>query len=552
MDLRVTDPRDDKTRIEQTKGGLFKDSYCWILKNADFQRWRHGDDQESRLLWIKGDPGKGKTMLLCGIIDELKSATEDSVLSYFFCQGTDSRINNAVAVLRGLIYLLVDQQQSLISHVRKKYNHAGKQLFEDKNTWAALSKIFSDILHDPSLRNTCFIIDALDECMADLPQLLDLIVQHSSAPHVKWILSSRNRHDIEQKLMRNESRTRLSLELNAEQVSCAVDAYIDHKVSGLASVQDDKALQDQLRDLMHEKANGTFLWAALVFQELQTEDSWDVLRVIEEAPADLIALYDAMLARVLRVKRHSKFCRLVLSTATLAYRPLHLRELGVLSGLPGYISSRIQNIQRITDECGSFLTIRNSYVYLIHQSAKDYLNTNASATIFPAGRADIHYGLFSRSLQVMSETLHRDMYSLHDPGIPIDQVTQPEPDPLVQARYSCVYWVDHFYDSDHGDDLQQGGKVDKFLSQKYLYWLEALSLLGNMSEGVLSLLKLHSLLLVSINDFTLPDICTNFSPEKGRRIPVDKPSSRYAPVYSVAQTSNRECSSPDIYVSTCI
>ena len=552
LDLRATDPRDDKTRIEQTKGGLFKDSYRWILKNDDFQRWRHGDDQQSRLLWIKGDPGKGKTMLLCGIIDELESATGDGVLSYFFCQGTDSRINNAVAVLRGLIFLLVDQQQSLISHVQKKYEYSGKKLFEDKNTWAALTKIFGDILHDPSLRSTCFIIDALDECMTDLPQLLDLIMQHSSVPNVKWILSSRNRHDIEQKLVQDESRTRLSLELNAEHVSCAVDAYIDHRVSGLASVHDDKALQDQLRDQMRQKANGTFLWVALVSRELQTVESWNVLQVIEQTPTDLIALYDRMMTQILQFKHNSEFCRLVLSTATSAYRPLHLRELGVLSGLPRDISSRIRNVERITDMCGSFLTTRNSYVYLIHQSAKDYLNTNASATIFPSGRADIHYGLFSRSLQVMSETLHRDMYRLRDPGILIDQVIQPEPDPLVQARYSCVYWVDHFYNSDRGGGLQQGGKVDKFLRLKYLYWLEALSLLGNMSEGVLSILKLERLLLVSINDFTIPDICTNFSPEKGRRIPVDKPSSRYAPVYSVAQTSNREYSSPDICVSSCI
>ena len=152
----------------------------------------------------------------------------------------------------------------------------------------------------------------------------------------------------------------------------------------------------------------------------------------------------------------------------------------------------------------------------------------------------------------MSETLHRDMYSLRDPGIPIDQVAQPEPDPLAQVRYSCVYWVDHFYDSDHGDDLQQGGKVDKFLRLKYLYWLEALSLLGSMSEGVHSILNLDSLLLVSINCFALPDICTNFSPEKGRRIPVDQPSSRYAPVYPVTQANDRECSSPDISVSACI
>ncbi|KAF2268583.1 hypothetical protein CC78DRAFT_609251 [Lojkania enalia] len=70
-----------------------------ILETSDFQRWR--DDQQSRLLWIKGDPGRSKTMLLCGIVNELKkSMPKTHFLSYFFCQATDSRINNATAVLR--------------------------------------------------------------------------------------------------------------------------------------------------------------------------------------------------------------------------------------------------------------------------------------------------------------------------------------------------------------------------------------------------------------------------------------------------------------------
>jgi hypothetical protein len=36
----LTDPRDDKARIEQTKGGLLKDSYKWILDHPDFRQWR--------------------------------------------------------------------------------------------------------------------------------------------------------------------------------------------------------------------------------------------------------------------------------------------------------------------------------------------------------------------------------------------------------------------------------------------------------------------------------------------------------------------------------
>lgn len=115
--LRITDPYDDKSRIEQAKGGLLTGSYCWVLDNDDFRQWRY--NQDSRLLWIKGDPGKGKTMLLCGIIDELtKSIPNTTIVSFFFCQATNARINNATAILRGLIFLLVRHQPSLISHVR--------------------------------------------------------------------------------------------------------------------------------------------------------------------------------------------------------------------------------------------------------------------------------------------------------------------------------------------------------------------------------------------------------------------------------------------------
>jgi len=118
-------------------------------------------------------------MLLCGLIDELnKSMIKKAVLAFFFCDATDSR-NNATAVLRGLIYLLVEQHPVLIPHVRKKYDHSHNTLFQGVNTWFALSEIFTNILQDLSLNNTYLIIDALDEYTVDLPKLLVFIIQIS-------------------------------------------------------------------------------------------------------------------------------------------------------------------------------------------------------------------------------------------------------------------------------------------------------------------------------------------------------------------------------------
>src|SRR5271156_3091467 len=133
-DLRITDPWEDKQRIEAGKDRLLKDCYAWILDNADFRCWRDCDD--SKLLWIKGDPGKGKTMMMIALVEELsgrptarirseflsqprgelKANPPSSIVSYFFCQSTDSRLNNAVSVLKGLISLLVTQKRDLIGH----------------------------------------------------------------------------------------------------------------------------------------------------------------------------------------------------------------------------------------------------------------------------------------------------------------------------------------------------------------------------------------------------------------------------------------------------
>lgn len=38
--LQTTDPRNNKSRVEQTKGGLLEDLYRWILDNDEFQQWR--------------------------------------------------------------------------------------------------------------------------------------------------------------------------------------------------------------------------------------------------------------------------------------------------------------------------------------------------------------------------------------------------------------------------------------------------------------------------------------------------------------------------------
>lgn len=441
-------------------------------------------------------------MLLCGIIDMLKNTAPSANISFFFCQATDHRINNATAVLRGLIYMLVIQQPALISHLRKSYDGFGKERFEGPNSWVVLSTIFTSMLDDPRLQRAYLIIDALDECTQDQGLLLDLIAQKSSIyPSVKWVVSSRHWPSIEKGLDAATQKVRLCLELNEDSVSAAVTTYIQFKVEGLAKRNNySNGTRDAVECHLSANSHGTFLWVALVCQELANVSGWEVEELLTTFPPGLDTLYKRMMGQVCN-SRHARLLKGILAVVSVVRRPITLDELAALVDMPAGVHGNYEALAEIIALCGSFLTLRERTVSFVHQSAKDFLLKGARDEVFASGIEDMHHTVFLRSLQAMSNTLRRDIYGLGAPGFPISKVKVPEPDPLAAARYSCVYWIDHLRDCDPNknakDDFQEDGSIDLFLRQTYLHWLEALSLLKGMSEGTASMLELENLFEVS-------------------------------------------------------
>ena len=142
----------------------------------------------------------------------------------------------------------------------------------------------------------------------------------------------------------------------------------------------------------------------------------------------------------------------------------------------------------------SFLTIREEYIYFIHQSAKDYLINDAFNIVFPAGTAPIHYDMFSRSLHAMSKNLGYNIYNLQDFGLKPNE-SKPDLDPLDPLRYSCIFWYKHLYEgdgksSDYRHEISDNGAILKFFNTHFLHWLEALSLIHQVSDGILIIREL--------------------------------------------------------------
>ncbi|KAK1240176.1 hypothetical protein MKX08_007618 [Trichoderma sp. CBMAI-0020] len=435
-------PRHHKMRIEGEKGGLLRDSYCWILSHDDFQQWRESNQGE--LLWIKGDPGKGKTMLLCGVIDELiKTTAHTTNISFFFCQADRSEINQATAVLRGLIYMVVKQQPCLISYLRDAWDD-GKDVFTNVNAGVVLSEILGKILEDKRLRSTYFIIDALDECTVNLNLLLDLIVEKSSSyPHVKWIVSSRDWPNIREHLDNASQKTNLSLELNKDTISAAVATYIGHKVNQLAvKKRYDAKTQEDIHRYLLSNANDTFLWVALVCEQLNKALARNTLLLLKEFPPDLDILYKRMMDQIGELKE-ADLCQRILAIVTTVFEPVTLDELAI------FVELDDENLAEIVALCGSFLTISNRVVSLVHKSANDFLlKKEQKNIIFPSG------------------------------------IGYTKPSHRIQAL-----WLPQ----NSKEELRDGSVLDAFLRQKYLYWLEALSLLRSMSNGMISMTKLEAL-----------------------------------------------------------
>ncbi|KAM5348925.1 hypothetical protein ACJ41O_008748 [Fusarium nematophilum] len=356
-ELKWTDPTIDKLRIERTKGGLYEASSSWILAHPTYHKWRHDD---TKLLWIKGGASKGKTMLLVGITKELRPHTKldnpsaDSIFSFFFCQNTDDRLNYAVAILKGLIYLLLVQDSSLVSYLKNDYDRMGKELFDvsnnNVNAFDALSNVFRQMIQHPRSETVYLAVDALDECEDGLPDLLGLIRETSLQENsIKWIVTSRNRVDIDESLALNNPEAKLSLEVNSEAVSRAIEVYIDHKVSQVPSLKSNPGRRANVQKKLLDKADGTFLWVDLILRTIHGALGDDIVRLIDEIPSGLPPLYDRMMGDIgMSTSAYRDPCLVILSIAALAYRPLHVLELRILAGLEKYDTA---DLERIVDMC---------------------------------------------------------------------------------------------------------------------------------------------------------------------------------------------------------
>jgi hypothetical protein len=128
---------------------------------------------------------------------------------------------------------------------------------------------------------------------------------------------------------------------------------------------------------------------------------------------------------------------------------------------------------------------------LHHPSFRDFLLNKDRCGEFWVDEKETHQALANRCIQLMCQTLKKDICELHAPGSQAGQVESSWVKRCLppEVQYACLYWVQHLQRS--GFQIRDGEKAHQFLQAHLLHWLEALGWMGKTLEGIQAILSLE-------------------------------------------------------------
>jgi len=384
-------PEDQRAALISAKGDRVEGTCEWMKDDEAYQSLLHGD---TRLLWIQGGPGKGKTILSIYLTKHLELMHK---VVFFFCQADDEARRSATHVMRSLIWQLAEQNPACACHLPLYlYPPKDKQAVLDsrETLWSLFKKMADD------LRSSVIfcLLDGLDECDDHSRQWLvtkfmGICTMHgpgAGTSTVRTIIVSRP------KVLGLRADKCILLDPdNSDRIGRDIAAFVRNKVDELSDQLENLSdeSRSKFKSRMHaglmDRAESTFLWVGFAATELLQQATMTQMEaVMQQLPKGLPALYDRMLLQIDASHRHisSKILRWV----AMAARPLNVDELGVIIGSEE--SGSVPSDQRIIDQiliCGSFITIsdagedgthelntdgsRSRTVSLVHESAREYL-----------------------------------------------------------------------------------------------------------------------------------------------------------------------------------
>jgi ankyrin repeat protein len=372
----------------------------WVLENSKFLRWQSNATDD--ILWISADPGCGKSVLSRLIADQKR--TDITVTYFFFKDGFEDQVSAAKA-LSALLHQIFSQNAALIEHALPAYRQNQKLSELTNELWEVLIAASED----PAAGEIWCLLDALDECQEsdrhDLIELLNQLYVYTPRTNtkLKFLVTSRPYMDISRQL---DSVIRLSGTDESATIKEEINLVIKLKVQHISNkLRFKKEDQIKFETALLAIENRTYLWLHLILKDLENSvgiHRWKTLETyLSQLPASVEDTYKKILEKSLDAGRLRKLLHIVLG----AMRPLTIYELNVAVNIAGHKHCEELDLDSADDfkddilyMSGLFLTIVDSKVYLIHQTAREFLlapedvvvaeNTKTWKMSFAATRSD--------------------------------------------------------------------------------------------------------------------------------------------------------------------
>jgi hypothetical protein len=166
----------------------------WLLSSEPYKNWKSSD--ESDLLWVRGKPGSGKSVLAAVIITDLKLEVEpETALGYAFCRRADESFQDPTKIF-GALAKQVSQHKLTIDPILEMEGRASH--LASSPSQSVIRLVMASAVKQ--FKRTFLIVDALDECKDNdqlAKDLLDLVENKELAP-VKVIVFSRQEYNLEE------------------------------------------------------------------------------------------------------------------------------------------------------------------------------------------------------------------------------------------------------------------------------------------------------------------------------------------------------------------
>jgi hypothetical protein len=487
----------------------------------EIYEWADRQDTQC-IFWLNGLAGTGKSTIARSVAHQY-SKNEGLGASFFFSRGGGDA-SKADKFVTTVALQLANNVLPLKQHISEAIANSGDIASQSLRTqWHQLIlRPLSKLDAEGSRSSYVLIVDALDECEDEnnIRIILQLLAEARSLQivRIRVLLTSRPETVIRYEFCQMPDagyRDFALYGISPSIIDHDIRVFLKHNLSRIGrerSLGSDWPGDDNINCLVRN-ANGLFIWAATTCRFIREGKRFAVKRLgtILEGTGSTVTAPEKHLNEIyIFVLGHSisatytdeekqEYCsmlRHILGSVAVLFSLLSALSLSELLHIPK------EDIGQVLEDVHAILDIpkeTDQPLRLHHPSFRDFLlsKERCGDSNFWVDEELAHRTLADNCIQLMSSSLKQDICKLNAPGALVIEVESGIVEQYLppEVQYACLYWTQHLQKS--GAQLHDNDQVHQFLQTHLLHWIEALSWMRKISEGIVAITSLESIALVS-------------------------------------------------------